>query len=80
MIGVRRERLALVTLWLLATALITLVTAVFGLMAPFIGLTTLLAVIVLYRYGLLATVAALFFFHLWVFFRGRKNQSAIARP
>ncbi len=64
----RRERLALGALWLLLTLLITLVTQVNVLMIPFTALTALLIVIVLYRYGLLAAVASLFFYHLWVFF------------
>ncbi len=64
----RRERLAIVALWLLTTLVITLVTQVNVLMIPLVAVTSLLGVFTLYRFGLLAAVSALFFFHLWVFF------------
>jgi serine/threonine-protein kinase len=64
----RRERLALGALWLLLTLLTTLVTQANVLMTPFTALAALLGVFVLYRYGLLAMVSALFFLHLWVFY------------
>jgi serine/threonine-protein kinase len=64
----RRERLALVALWILVTIPTALVTGVSMLMLPLIALATALAVFVLSRYGLLATIATIFFFHLWVFF------------
>ena len=37
-------------------------------MLPFIALAAALSVFVLARYGLLATIATFFFYHLWVFF------------
>lgn len=37
-------------------------------MIPFAALFAFLAVFVLYRFGLLAAVAAFFFAHLWVFY------------
>ena len=64
----RRDRLAIVALWLFTTLVITLVTQVNVLMTPFVAVTTLLGVFTLYRFGLLAAVSAVFFFHLWVFF------------
>jgi hypothetical protein len=64
----RRGRLAFGALWLLLTLVITLLTQVDVRMMPLTGLAALLAVLVLYRYGLLALVSAMFFFHLWVFF------------
>jgi hypothetical protein len=69
LIGVlRRERLAFGAIWLLLTIMEILVSQTNVLMMPFTGLAVLLVVFVLYRYGLLALVSAMFFFHLWVFF------------
>ncbi|HEX8162584.1 MAG TPA: protein kinase [Pyrinomonadaceae bacterium] len=64
----RRERLAFVALWLLLTLLYALVTRSIAPMIPVAALGALLVVFVLYRFGLLATISALFFTHLWVFF------------
>jgi hypothetical protein len=64
----RRERLALIALWLLITVLGTLVVQATVPMIPIIALDSLLFVFVLYRYGLLALAFALFVSHLWVFF------------
>jgi protein kinase-like protein len=64
----RRERLAFGAIWLLLTIVETMVSQTSALMIQFTGLAVLLAVFVLYRYGLLALVSAMFFFHLWVFF------------
>ena len=64
----RRERLALIALWLLITALSMLVTEATVPMIPLVALDSLLFVFVLYRYGLLALAFALFVSHLWVFF------------
>ena len=65
---VRRERVALLLLWLLLTLVGTLITQVNVLMSPLIALGTLLVVFVLARYGLLAMIAAVFVAHLFVFF------------
>ena len=35
---------------------------------PLVSLLPLLAIAVLYRYGLLASISAMFVWHLWVFF------------
>lgn len=64
----RRERLALVALWVLITVLTTLITNTDLLMLPLISIYALLFVFVLYRYGLLPLAFALFLSHLWVFF------------
>jgi len=64
----RRERLALIALWLLITLLSTLVTQTNALMVPFVASYSVLLVFVLYRYGLLALALAFFVSHLWVFF------------
>jgi serine/threonine-protein kinase len=64
----RREWLAFGALWLLLTVLQSLVSQATGPMLPFEGLLAFLVVFVLYRYGLLAMVSAMFFLHLWVFF------------
>ena len=64
----RRERLALVTLWLLLTLISVLIAQVNLLTLPFAALGTLLVVIALYRYGLLATISTLFISHLFVFY------------
>src|SRR5205085_3282156 len=64
----RRERLALVALWLLIMSVQGLIGQVNVLMTPFVALLSLLTVFVLYRYGLLAMASAMFFLHLWVFY------------
>jgi predicted Ser/Thr protein kinase len=77
LVGVlRSERLAFGAIWLLLTLVETLVSQTNVLMIPFTGLAVLLAVFLLYRYGLLALVSAMFFFHLWVFFPGTTELSA----
>jgi serine/threonine-protein kinase len=67
-IVLRRERLALLALWLIITAFNTLVTQKPLAMMPLASLAALLFVLVLYRYGLLATIAALFVAHLLIFY------------
>jgi hypothetical protein len=64
----RRERLAVVALWLLMTLLATLVSQASLMMIPFRALAAFLVVFALKRYGLLAVISALFFFYLGVFF------------
>lgn len=64
----RRERLALVALWILLTAFTTLVSSASLIMVPFTALSAFLIVFALKRYGLLATISALFFYHLGVFY------------
>ena len=54
--------------WLLITVLNTLLVQVSPVMIVFPALFASLLVLVLYRYGLLAAIAALFVTHLWVFY------------
>jgi serine/threonine-protein kinase len=68
MMVLRRERLAFAMLWLLLAIVNTLIGQVHVLMIPFAALSAFLVVFVLYRFGLLAAVAAFFFAHLWVFY------------
>jgi serine/threonine-protein kinase len=64
----RRERPALIPLWLLILALSMLVMQANLMMIPVVALDAFIFVFVLYRYGLLALAFALFVNHLWVFF------------
>ena len=64
----RREWLALGMLWLLLTVVEFLLTQSTWLMLPFTACLTLLTIVVLARFGLLATISAMFFVHLWVYF------------
>ena len=64
----RRERLALLVLWLLITLLNTLISQVGFMMVPFPALGAFLMVFALKRYGLLALISAVFFFHLAIFY------------
>jgi len=64
----RRQRLALLPLWLLITLLAALVTGANLIMIPLIAAYSLLFVLVLYRFGLLTLAFGMFVAHLWVFF------------
>ena len=64
----RRERLALVALWLLLTILTTLISQANLMMIPFTALWAFLLVFALKRYGLLVAISAIFFSHLFVFY------------
>lgn len=64
----RRERIAVVALWLLMTLLVTLVSRASVMMIPFLALGAFLVVFALKRYGLLALISTLFFYSLGVFF------------
>jgi serine/threonine-protein kinase len=64
----RRERLALIALWLFLIVPYGLVNQVNTRMLLFTALAAGLHVIVLARYGLLATIAAVFVVYLWVFY------------
>jgi hypothetical protein len=64
----RREWLALLVLWILLTFIQALLLEAVPTMLPLILVLTLLAIAVLYRYGLLASIAAMFVWHLWIFF------------
>ena len=62
----RRERLAALALWALATLALGLTKEAPGV--PFAALAAFMAVWVLYRYGLLASISATFFLHLNIFY------------
>src|SRR5204863_9311630 len=64
----RRERVAIIVLWLFLIVPLALITQVNVRMLPFTALLMGVYMFVLWRYGLLATIAMLFVFHLWVFF------------
>jgi serine/threonine-protein kinase len=72
----RRERLAFGVLWLLLAIVNVLITQVDVLMIPLAALSAFLPVFVLYRFGLLAAVAAFFLAHLWVFYPMTTELSA----
>jgi hypothetical protein len=63
----RNERIAIVALWLLLTVIQTLLSGGSLVMAPFTGLLAAMSLFVLYRFGLLALMLAIFILHLWVF-------------
>jgi len=64
----RRERLALLAVWVLLTLVNTMLSQASLIMIPLTALAALLSLLVLYRYGLLAAISALFVVHLWVFY------------
>ncbi len=68
MLILRRERLALLTLWLLLAVLTTLITQVSPTMIPLTSLAAFLVVFTLKRYGVLALISAMFVSHLSVFY------------
>jgi len=64
----RSEMLSLIALGILITIMESLITNSSLIMVPFIAVSAVLVVFALYRYGLLALIAALFVAHLYVFF------------
>ncbi len=64
----RREWLALFVLWILLAFIQVLLFGVVLATVPLVSVLALLAIAVLYRYGLLASIAAMFVWHLWVFY------------
>ena len=64
----RRERIAVMVLWLLLTVILALVSEATWLMIPFTALWAFLIVLTLIRFGLLALVSVVFFSHLLVFY------------
>ena len=72
---VRRERVAAIVLWVIATAALSL-THETPAGIPFSLLTTLMVVWVLYRYGLLALISAIFILHLTIFYPVTSDFSA----
>ena len=74
-IVLRRERLAAVAVWLIMTVALSLTNETM-VAVPFAGLAAFLAIWVLYRYGLLALITALFFLHLLIFYPITSDFSA----
>lgn len=72
---VRRERIAAALVWLIGGAAISL-THETALGVPFALVGAFLVVWVLYRYGLLALISAIFFLHLTIFFPITSDFSA----
>ena len=64
---VRRERFAAVAVWLIGSVALSL-THETPLGIPFSCVAAFLVVWVLYRYGLLALISAIFFLHLHIFY------------
>jgi serine/threonine-protein kinase len=64
----RRERVALVTLWLLITVLTTLISEATAIMVPFTALSAFLTLFALKRLGWLVLSSAAFFAHLEIFY------------
>jgi len=65
---VRNEWISVALLWIVATLLQTLVMGSEIKILPFTGLSALILIVLLYRYGLLALTTAVFVMHLWVFY------------
>ena len=64
----RRERIAVLALWLLITVMLALVSEATWLMIPFTALWAFLVLLTLSRFGLLTLVSVLFFSHLLIFY------------
>ena len=71
----RRERLAAVVVWLIMTVALSLTHETLYAL-PFTALAASLVIVVLYRYGLLALISAIFFLHLMIFFPVTSDFSA----
>ena len=71
----RRERVAAVAVWLIGSVAISLTHDTF-LGVPFGAVASFLVVWLLYRYGLLALISAIFFLHLVIFFPITSDFSA----
>jgi serine/threonine-protein kinase len=71
----RRERVAAFALWLIMAVTLSLTHETVAGM-PFASLAALLLIWVLYRYGLLALISAIFFLHLLIFFPITSDFSA----
>jgi len=65
---VRNEWLSVGLLWIVVVLLNTLVSGNGLKLLPLTGLSAVISIVLLYRYGLLALTTAVFVMHLWVFF------------
>ncbi len=64
----RRERFAVLALWLLFTLLLSLVSEATWMRVPFTALLAAIVVFTLIRFGLLAVISVLFFSYLAIFY------------
>ena len=64
----RRERFAVLALWLLFTLVLSLVSEATWMRVPFTGFAAALVVFTLVRFGLLAVISMVFFSHLLIFY------------
>jgi hypothetical protein len=74
-IVLRRERLAALALWLIASVALSLTYDSIAAV-PFAFIGAFLVMWVLYRYGLLALISSLFFLHLIIFYPVTSDFSA----
>jgi serine/threonine-protein kinase len=72
----RRKWLAALAGWLVYASLLTMLLSDRAITLPFAITASLITVGVLYRYGLLAMISAMFFFHAWVFLPITSDLSA----
>jgi hypothetical protein len=72
---VRRERVAAFALWLIMAVALTLTHETLA-GVPFAIVVASLVISVLYRYGLLALISAIFFLHLAIFYPITSDLSA----
>jgi len=72
---VRRQRVAAIALWVIMTVALSL-THETAVGVPFAALAALLVIVVLYRYGLLALISAIFFLHWQIFFPVTRDFTA----
>jgi serine/threonine-protein kinase len=72
---VRRERIAAIAVWLIGSVALSL-THETALGVPFSCVAAFLVVWVLYRYGLLALISAIYFLHLHIFYPVTSDFSA----
>ncbi len=71
----RRERVAAIALWMIMTVTLSLTHETVAAV-PFAALAALLVILVLYRYGLLALITAIFILHWQIFFPVTRDLGA----
>lgn len=74
-IVLRRERVAALAVWVIMTVALSLTHETLA-GVPFSALAALLVILVLYRYGLLALISAIFFVHWQIFYPVTRDLSA----
>jgi hypothetical protein len=65
---VRNEWISVGLLWVVSVVLNTLVIDIGLKVLPLTGLISVILIVLLYRYGLLALTTAVFVLHLWVYY------------